>query len=42
MHAVTTEELVEISGWIAARMVEVFGLECSSVALELTTFATFN
>ncbi|MGH3857562.1 MAG: IS1634 family transposase, partial [Pseudonocardiaceae bacterium] len=41
MHAVTTEQLAEISRRIAARMVEVFGLDRSSVALDMTNFATF-
>ncbi len=40
-HAVTVEQLAEISRRIAVRMVAVFGLDCSSVALDMTNFATF-
>ena len=41
MHAVTLEQLEEISRAIAVRMVAVFGLDCSSVALDMTNFATY-
>jgi transposase len=41
MHSVTLEQLKQISGAIAQRAVEVFGLDCSSVALDMTNFATF-
>ncbi|MCA1671687.1 MAG: IS1634 family transposase, partial [Actinobacteria bacterium] len=40
MHTVTVEQLEEISRAIAVRMVELFGLDCSSVALDMTNFAT--
>jgi hypothetical protein len=41
MHAVSVEQLEEISRRIAVRMVNLFGLDCSSVALDMTNFATF-
>jgi transposase len=41
MHAVTLEQLEEISRRIALRVVEVSGADCSSVALDMTNFATF-
>ena len=41
MHAVSLEDLEEISHAIALRMVQAFGLDCSSVALDMTNFATF-
>jgi len=41
MHAVTAEQLAEISRRVALRMVAAFGLDCSSVALDMTNFATF-
>src|SRR6266852_9613028 len=41
MHAVTPEQLEEISGTIAARIVQVCGVDVSSVALDMTNFATF-
>jgi transposase len=41
MHAVSEDQLAEISRRIALRIVEVFGLDCSSVALDMTNFATF-
>ncbi|HXZ74225.1 MAG TPA: IS1634 family transposase [Streptosporangiaceae bacterium] len=41
MHAVTPEQLEEISGKIAARIVQVSGVDVSSVALDMTNFATF-
>ena len=41
MHAVTLEELGQISQAIALRAVGLFGLDCSSVALDMTNFATF-
>src|SRR6266567_2575258 len=41
MHAVTLEQLEEISRRIALRIAGLSGLDCSSVALEMTNFATF-
>jgi transposase len=41
MHAVTLEQLEEISQAVTARIVDMFGLDCSSVALDMTNFATF-
>jgi len=41
MHAVTVEQLDEISRQIAVRIVEASGVDCSSVALDMTNFATF-
>lgn len=41
MHAVTAEQLAEISRRVALRVVAVSGLDCSSVALDMTNFATF-
>jgi transposase len=41
MHAVTAGQLEEISHAIALRIVAESGLDCSSVALDMTNFATF-
>ena len=41
MHAVTLEQLQEASRQIAARIVQVSGADVSSVALDMTNFATF-
>jgi transposase len=41
MHAVTAEQLEQISQAIAVRIAGLFGLDCSSVALDMTNFATF-
>jgi transposase len=41
MHAVTLEQLEQISHAIALRLIEVCGLDTSSVALDMTNFATF-
>jgi transposase len=41
MHAVTLEQMEEISRTIAVRIVESSGVDCSSVALDMTNFATF-
>ena len=41
MHAVTLEQLEEASRRIAARIVQVSGADVSSVALDMTNFATF-
>src|SRR6266849_649789 len=41
MHAVTAEQLEHISRKIAVRIVELSGVDCSSVALDMTNFATF-
>ncbi len=41
MHAVTLGQLAEISRQIAVRIIEVSGVDCSSVALDMTNFATF-
>jgi len=42
MHAVTLEQLEEISRQVAVRVVGVSGADCSSVALDMTNFATFT
>ena len=41
MHAVTGEQLEEISEKIAVRIVQLSGIDVSSVALDMTNFATF-
>jgi transposase len=41
MHAVTMEQLEQASQQIAARIVQVSGVDVSSVALDMTNFATF-
>jgi transposase len=41
MHAVTLEQLQEISHRIALTITHKAGLDCSSVALDMTNFATF-
>src|SRR5450631_3896035 len=41
MHAVTLEQLEQISQAIAVRIVGLSRLDCSSVALDMTNFATF-
>ena len=41
MHAVTIEQLEEISHRIALAITGTSGLDCSSVALDMTNFATF-
>jgi transposase len=41
MHAVTLEQLEEISQAIAVRIAGLSGVDCSSVALDMTNFATF-
>jgi transposase len=41
MHAVSLAQLEEISDRIAVRAVAASGLDCSSVALDMTNFATF-
>jgi transposase len=41
MHAVTLEDLEQVSARIALAIVAGFGLDCSSVALDMTNFATF-
>jgi transposase len=41
MHAVPLEALEQISRQIAVRITGEFGLDCSSVALDMTNFATF-
>jgi transposase len=41
MHAVTLEQLETAGQAITLRAVEMFGLDCSSVALDMTNFATF-
>jgi hypothetical protein len=41
MHAVTLEQLEQISRAVAVRIVDASGLDCSSVALDMTNFATF-
>ena len=41
MHAVTLGQLAEISRQLAVRIVHAAGVDCSSVALDMTNFATF-
>ena len=41
MHAVGLGELEEISGRVALAIVDASGVDCSSVALDMTNFATF-
>jgi transposase len=41
MHAVSLGQLEEISRKVAVRIVEASGVDCSSVALDMTNFATF-
>ena len=41
MAAVTVDELAEIERRLALRMIEVFGLDTSAVALDMTNFATY-
>ncbi len=41
MHAITLEQLQEASAAIAAKIIEVSGVDVSSVALDMTNFATF-
>lgn len=41
MHAVDAEALARIEAGIAARMIEVFALDVSCLALDMTNFATF-
>jgi transposase len=41
MHAITLEQLEEISRTIAVRIVQGSGVDCSSVALDMTNFASF-
>jgi transposase len=41
MHAVTLEQLEEVSRQIAVRIVQASGVDCSSVAPDMTNFATF-
>jgi transposase len=41
MHAVTVEQLEQVSRTIAVRIVELSGVDVSSVALDMTNFATF-
>jgi transposase len=41
MHAVTLEQLETAGQAITLRAVKMFGLDCSSVALDMTNFATF-
>src|SRR6266702_624232 len=41
MHAVSLENLEQVSQAIALRIVEAYELDCSSVALDMTNFATF-
>ena len=41
MHTVDAEALQDISARLAARMIDVFDLDTSSVALDMTNFATY-
>ena len=42
MHAITLEQLEEISRTIAVRIVQGSSVDCSSVALDMTSFASFT
>jgi transposase len=42
MHAITLEQLEETSRTIAVRIVQASGVDCSSVALDMTNFASFT
>jgi transposase len=42
MHAITLEQLEEISRTIAVRIVQGSSVDCSSVALDMTNFASFT
>jgi transposase len=41
MRAVTTENLAQVEARVAARVIAEFGLDTSSVALDMTNFATY-
>ena len=41
MHTVDADALQDISARLAARMIEMFDLDTSSVALDMTNFATY-
>ena len=41
MHAVTLDELAAIEHRVALRVIEVFGLDISALALDMTNFATY-
>ena len=41
MDAISIDELVEIERRIVARAVEVFGIDCSGLVLDMTNFATY-
>ena len=41
MHAVSEQQLEDASEKIAVRIVQLSGIDCSSVALDMTNFATF-
>ena len=41
MHAITLEQLAQASRAIAVKIVQDCGIDCSSVALDMTNFATF-
>jgi transposase len=41
MHAVTLDELAEIEHRLALRVIEVFGVDISALALDMTNFATY-
>ena len=41
MHAVTTREVAVIEHRLALRMIEIFGLDISALALDMTNFATY-
>jgi transposase len=41
MHAITLEQMQQASRAIAVRIVQASGVDCSSVALDMTNFATF-
>ena len=41
MHAVTAEQLIAIEHRMALAMIEIFGLDISALALDMTNFATY-
>jgi transposase len=41
MHAITVEQLAQIEQLLALAMIETFGLDISSLALDMTNFATY-
>ncbi len=41
MHGVTLDQLAEIEQLVAVRMIELFALDISALALDMTNFATY-